>query len=195
MKLRITAGVAVLALAAVPAAYAQEQEEVSGFYVGGGVGQFNAGIDDVDDVDATVDEWDEEDSAYKVFAGYRLNRFIGIELDYVNLGEPSGEVVPGVNLDSSVDGFAPYVVGTVPLGPYFEAYGRLGYYFYVATTGVEDALGNRVQVDEESEDLVWGAGLGANLGEKVNLRFEYERFDLEGLDDADALWLTAAWRF
>jgi opacity protein-like surface antigen len=195
MKLRITAGVAVLALAAVPAAYAQEQEEVSGFYVGGGVGQFNAGIDDVDDVDATVDEWDEEDSAYKVFAGYRLNRFIGIELDYVNLGEPSGEVVPGVNLDSSVDGFAPYVVGTVPLGPYFEAYGRLGYYFYDATTGVEDALGNRVQVDEESEDLVWGAGLGANLGEKVNLRFEYERFDLEGLDDADALWLTAAWRF
>jgi opacity protein-like surface antigen len=195
MKLRITAGVAALALAAVPAAYAQEQEEVSGFYVGGGVGQFNAGIDDVDDVDATVDEWDEEDSAYKVFAGYRLNRFIGIELDYVNLGEPSGEVVPGVNLDSSVDGFAPYVVGTVPLGPYFEAYGRLGYYFYDATTGVEDALGNRVQVDEESEDLVWGAGLGANLGEKVNLRFEYERFDLEGLDDADALWLTAAWRF
>jgi len=195
MQIKVTALLATLALAAVPAAYAQEQQEVSGFYVGGGVGQFNAGIDDVDDVDATVDEWDEDDTAYKFFAGYRLNRFIGFELDYINLGEPSGSTVPGFNVDSSVDGFAPYVVGTLPLGPYFEVYGRLGYYFYDATLGVTDTLDNRVQFDEESEDLVWGAGIGANIGEKLNLRFEYERFDLQGLDDADALWLNAAWRF
>ena len=64
-----------------------------------------------------------------------------------------------------------------------------------ATTGVEDELDNRVQFDEESEDLVYGAGIGANIGEKLNLRFEYEKYDLEGLDDADALWLNAAWRF
>lgn len=196
MNLKLTAAfAALLPLALAPAAFAQEQEEVSGFYAGAGVGQFNAGIDDVDDVDATVDEWDEDDTAYKIFAGYRMNRFLGFELDYINLGEPSGSVVPGFNFDAAVDGFAPYVVGTVPLGPYFELYGRLGYFFYDATTGVEDELGGRVELDEESEDLVWGAGIGANLGEKLNLRFEYERFDLEGLDDSDALWLTAAWRF
>jgi opacity protein-like surface antigen len=196
MNLKLTAAIAaLLPLAVVPAAFAQEQEEVSGFYAGGGLGQFNASIDDVDDVDATVDEWDEDDTAYKIFAGYRLNRFLGFELDYINLGEPSGAVVPGFNVDSAVDGFAPYVVGTIPLGAYFEVYGRLGYYFYDATTGIENELGDRVELDEESEDLVWGAGIGANLGEKLNLRFEYERFDLEGLDDADALWLTAAWRF
>jgi OmpA-OmpF porin, OOP family len=196
MNLKITAAISALVLAAaIPAAYAQEQEEVSGFYVGGGVGQFNAGIDNVDDVDATVDDWEDDDTAYKFFAGYRLNRFLAFELDYVNLGEPSGNVVPGFNVDASVDGFAPYVVGTLPLGPYFEAYGRLGYYFYDATVGRTDTLDNRVEFDEESQDLVWGAGIGANIGEKLNLRFEYERFDLEGLDDSDALWLTAAWRF
>jgi len=196
MKLKITAALSALALAGLlPGAYAQQQEEVSGFYAGAGLGQFNAGIDDVDQLDNTVDSWDEDDTAYKIFAGYRLNRFLGFELDYVNLGEPSGNVVPGFNVDSSVDGFAPYVVGTLPLGPYFEAYGRLGYYFYDANVGREDALGNRVEFDEESQDLVWGAGLGANIGEKVNVRLEYERFDLQGLDDSDALWLTAAWRF
>ena len=196
MNLKVTAAIAALALAAaIPAAYAQEQEEVSGFYIGGGAGQFNAGIDNVDDVDATVDDWDDDDTAYKLFAGYRMNRFLGFELDYINLGEPSGSVVPGFKVDASVDGFAPYVVGTVPLGRFFEVYGRLGYYFYDATTGVEDELGNRVEFDEESEDLVWGAGIGANIGEKLNVRFEYERFDLQGLDDADSLWLTAAWRF
>lgn len=194
-NLKLAAALAAVSLATVPAAFAQEPEEISGFYIGGGAGQFNAHIDDVDDVDATVDEWDEDDTAYKFFAGYRLNRFLAFELDYINLGEPSGNVVPGFNVDSSVDGFAPYVVGTIPLGRFFEVYGRAGYYFYDATRGVTDTLDNRVEFDEESEDFVYGAGLGANLGEKFNVRFEYEKFDIEGLDDADALWLTAGWRF
>jgi len=196
MTLRMTSTLAAMvALALAPAAFAQQQDEVSGFYAGGGVGQFNASIDDVDDVDATVDDWDDDDTAYKLFAGYRLNPYLGFELAYINLGEPSGAVVPGFNVDAAIDGFAPYIVGTIPLGRYFEIYGRAGYYFYDATVGVEDAVGGRVEFDEESEDFVYGAGIGANLGEKLNLRFEYEKFDLEGLDDADALWLTAAWRF
>ena len=194
MNFKIAAAIASLSVAAVPD-FAQEQTEVSGWYFGGGAGQFNAQIDDVDQVDNTIDAWDEDDTAYKFFGGYRLNRFVAFELDYINLGEPSGGTVPGFNVDASVDGFAPYVVGTLPLGPYFELYGRLGYYFYDANVGVTDALDNRVEFDEESEDLVWGGGIGANLGEKVNLRLEYERFDLQGVDDADALWLTAAWRF
>ena len=195
MNLKLAAALAALSAALASAAYAQEQQEVSGFYAGGGIGQFSAGIDDVDDVDETVQGWDEDDTAYKIFAGWRMNRFLAFELDYINLGDPSGAVVPGRNVDASVDGFAPYVVGTMPLGPYFEVYGRLGYYFYDATRGVEEELDTRVQFDEESEDLVYGAGIGANIGEKFNVRFEYEKFDLQGLDDADNLWLTAAWRF
>ena len=196
MNFKPTATIAALiSLALASAAFAQEQTEVSGFYLGAGAGQFNAKIDDVDDVDETVDAWDEDDTAYKIFVGYRMNRFLAFELDYINLGEPSGAVVPGRNVDASVDGFAPFVVGTLPLGPYFEVFGRAGYYFYDATRGVEDTLDNRVEFDEESEDIVYGAGIGANLGEKLNLRFEYEKYDLEGLDDTDALWLNAAWRF
>ncbi|HEU4590325.1 MAG TPA: porin family protein [Steroidobacteraceae bacterium] len=195
MNLKSIAAFALLCGALVPVAMAQEQQEVSGFYLGAGVGQFNAGIDNVDDVDSTVDNWSEDDTAYKVFAGYRLNRFLGLEVDYINLGKPSGEVVPGINVDTSVDGFAPYVVGTIPLGPYFEIYGRAGYYFYDANTRMTDTLDNRVSFDEESQDFVYGGGIGANIGEKFNVRFEYEKFDLQGLDDSDALWLTAGWRF
>jgi opacity protein-like surface antigen len=195
MNLKLIAALAAASAALAPAAYSQEQTEVSGFYLGSGLGQFNAGIDNVSDVGPTVESWESDDTAYKLFAGYRLNRFLAFELDYVNLGEPSGSVVPGFNVDAAVDGFAPYVVGTLPLGRFLELYGRAGYYFYDANVGVEDAVGGRVEFDEESEDFVYGAGIGANIGEKLNLRFEYERFDLQGLDDADALWLTAAWRF
>jgi OOP family OmpA-OmpF porin len=194
MNVKITAVLAALIVAAAtPAVYAQDEH--AGFYLGGGVGQFNAQIDDVDEVDETIEGWDEDDTAYKLFAGYRLNNFLAFELDYINLGEPSGSVVPGFNVDAAIDGFAPYVVGTIPLGQWFEVYGRLGYYFYDATVGIENELDERVEFDEESEDLVYGAGVGANIGERLNLRFEYEKFDLEGVDDADSLWLTAAWRF
>jgi OmpA-OmpF porin, OOP family len=195
MKLKITAGLALLSVALAPAAFSQNQEEVSGFYVGGGVGQFNAQIDDVDQLDNTVDAWDEDDTAYKFFAGYRLNPFLGFEVDYINLGKPSGASIPGFNTDAAVDGFAPYVIGTIPLGKWFEVYGRLGYYFYDANVRTQDGLNNNAEFDEESKDLVYGGGIGANVGEKLNIRLEYERFDLEGLDDADSLWLTAAWRF
>jgi OOP family OmpA-OmpF porin len=192
MNVKLTAALAVLTVALAPVAFGDEE---AGWYLGGGVGQFNAQIDDVDDVDATVDDWDDDDTAYKVFGGYRLNRVLAFELDYINLGEPSGAVVPGFNVDASVDGFAPYVVATIPLGNWFEIYGRLGYYFYDATVGVENELDDRVEFDEESEDLIYGAGIGANIGERLNIRFEYEKFDLEGLDDADSLWLTAALKF
>jgi opacity protein-like surface antigen len=191
---KIASALAALAVAAAaPAAYAQDEN--AGWYLGGGVGQFNAQIDDVDDVDGTVDDWDNDDTAYKFFAGYRMNNFLSFELDYINLGEPSGATVPGINVDASVDGFAPYVIGSFPLGNWFEVYGRLGYFFYDATVGVENELDDRVEFDEESEDLVYGAGVGAKIGEKVNVRLEYERFDLQGVDDADSLWLTAAWKF
>jgi OOP family OmpA-OmpF porin len=194
MNLKIASALSALAVAAAsPAAFAQDEN--AGFYIGGGAGQFNAQIDDVDEVDDTVNGWDEDDTAYKFFLGYRMNNFLSFELDYINLGEPSGAVVPGFNVDAAVDGFAPYVIGTIPIGQWFEVYGRLGYFFYDATLGIENEVDDRVEFDEESEDLVYGAGVGANIGERLNIRFEYERFDLQGVDDADSLWLTAAWRF
>ncbi len=189
---KLAMSLAVLAsMALVPAAYADND---NGFYAGAGVGRFNAQIDDVNAVDPAIQGWDEDDTAYKVFGGWRFNKMFALEVAYINLGEPSGEVVPGFNLDASVDGFAPYVVATIPLG-LFEVYGRLGYYFYDANLGTESGLGGRVVVDEESEDFVYGAGIGLDLLDHINVRLEYERFDLQGLDDTDALWLTGAWRF
>jgi hypothetical protein len=37
--------------------------------------------------------------------------------------------------------------------------------------------------------------VGINFFEHVNVRLEYEQFDIDVVDDAEALWLTGAWRF
>jgi OOP family OmpA-OmpF porin len=192
MKLKLAMLLAALSMIALaPVASADNPD---GFYAGAGVGRFNAQIDDFNQLDPTIDDWDENDTAYKVFGGWRFNEIIAFEVAYINLGEPSGEIVPGFNLDASVDGFAPYVTATIPLG-IFEVYGRLGYYFYDANLTTESVASGRVEFDEESEDFVYGAGIGLDLLDHINVRLEYERFDLQGLDDTDALWLTGAWRF
>jgi hypothetical protein len=42
---------------------------------------------------------------------------------------------------------------------------------------------------------VLGLGIGATFFDRFNLRGEYERVDIDQLDDAEAVWLSASWRF
>ncbi len=195
MKLKHVIYAAAISGAVATAAYSQEPTETSGFYLGGGIGQFDAKIHNFNDVVDTVDEWKDSTTAYKVYGGYRLNPYLGFELDYINLGKGSSDVVPGNNLENKVDGFAPYAIGTIPIGRYFEVYGRAGWYFYNANRSYTDALDNTVKFKEDTDSFVWGGGIGANIGEKFNIRAEYERFDIKDMEKSDALWLNAGWRF
>ena len=45
------------------------------------------------------------------------------------------------------------------------------------------------------EDLVYGFGAGVTFFEHLHARLEYEKIDADALDDADAIWLSGAWRF
>jgi hypothetical protein len=85
---------------------------------------------------------------------------------------------------------APSVVGTLPLGP-IELFARAGIMFYEVDLNL---TGGRV-IDESGEDLVWSAGIGLDVAERLNLRLEYEKIDIQELDEADALWLNVAWKF
>lgn len=167
-------------------------DEERGFYAGGGVGQFNVEIDNFNDIDDTFDAYDSDDTAYRAFAGWRLNRFVALEAAYVNLGNPRDTVAPATSVEYETDGFAPYVVGTLPLGP-IELYARAGYYFYDAKVNVRSPLGN-FSTKDSNEEFVYGGGAGLTFAKRLNVRLEYEVLDLEDTD-ADSLWLTAAWRF
>ena len=57
------------------AAYAQSPENDEGLYVGVGYGQFGVQIDDLDQTDEAVEQIDDDDNAWKVFAGWRLNPY------------------------------------------------------------------------------------------------------------------------
>ena len=176
-------------LALVALASTAHADNDKGFYAGAGVGAFNVKIDSVADVSNTLGEFDSDDVSFKAFAGWRFASFIGVEVDYLDLGKPSDEV-GNVNVSTELSGFAPYIVGTLPLGP-LELSAKVGYLFY----DFKVAAGQSSKRKTSDEDPVYGVGIGITIFQHLATKIEYERIDISKLDKSDALWLTAAWRF
>ena len=172
-------------------------DEETGLYLGGGYGQFGLEFDDVDDAVEDFD-FDDSDQAFKLFAGWRFNPYIAAEVAYLNLGAPNEDFDDGIDqgvVEAEIDGFAPYVVGTLPLG-IFEIFARVGYLFYNVDVNLELGDDDLDIGDSESDEaFVYGVGAGVVLFEHLNVRLEYEKFEISNTDNADAYWLTAAWRF
>ncbi len=180
-------------------ALAQGAENDEGFYIGGGIGQFNVKIDDVDETDEAVQTLDDDDNSWKAFVGWRMNPYFALELAYIDFGGPNDTFeTSGTSGDYSVDlsGFAPYLIGTIPLGP-VELFGKVGYYFYDIDlrADFDDPTFPDVDGGASDEDLLYGFGVGMTFFERLNARLEYEKIDSDFVDDADALWLSGAWRF
>jgi OOP family OmpA-OmpF porin len=192
MRNGITAALAVAAIAAAGSASAQDN--TAGFYAGAGVGSFNLDIDDPDDVEATLDRYSSDDTAWKAFVGWRMNPYLAFEAAYVNLGSPDDIIAPDTKLTVETDGFAPYVVGTLPIGDWFELFAKAGYYWYDNEVRLSSPLGT-ARDSTSNETFTWTAGVGTNLFEHVNIRLEYEQFDIDDVDESNALWLTGAFRF
>jgi OOP family OmpA-OmpF porin len=188
-----------LASALLSAGAAVAQDNPSGPYVGLGWGQFNIDVDDVGDVgDAVNDITKADDNAWKAFVGYRFNPYIAVEGAYVDLGSPGDRFdTSGSDGNYRVDiaGFAPSVIGSVPLGP-VELFAKLGYFYYDVDLRVDlDDPGPDISSSHSESDWIYGAGVGFTLFEHLHLRAEYEGLHIDGADDADAIWLSGAWRF
>jgi hypothetical protein len=199
MNNKLTLAGAMLALIAGPALAQQTRDDrrdggnTEGFYLGCGVGDFSSAVDEInnlDDVDDVGIDFSDSDNATKIYGGWAFNRFFAVQGDFVDFGESSGAVTSSVSGTSDVQGFAPSVVGTLPLGP-IELFARVGMMFYEVDLNL---TGGRL-VDESGEDLVWSAGIGIDIRDKATLRLEYEEIDIAELDEADALWLNFAWKF
>lgn len=193
MHRAFTVPLAVAALMTAAAAQAQDTDEEYGLYAGAGVGEYNIDIDDFDDATAAIEGYDSDDTAWRAFGGWRVNRYLSTEIAYINLGSPEDEIAPDVFAEVETDGFAPYVIGTFPLGP-FEVFAKAGYYFHDTKARITTPTGS-TSASDSGEDFTWAAGAGVTIFDTFNIRLEYEQFDFEDTDDSNALWLTGAFRF
>jgi len=195
MRKLVIGAFAVLSLAVMPVQAAED----SGFYVGAGIGDSTIKSDRISFDDISF-RFNDGDTAFKILGGWRFNPYIGVELDYVDLGTASdkfrftdGIEEISIRSDISVTAWVPYVVGTLPIG-IFELSAKVGYAFWDADFKASAPNVPTERDSESDEDFAYGFGAGVTLFDRLNAKLEYEVVDVSDADLA-VWWITGAWRF
>jgi len=150
----------------------------SGFYIGGNVGSgaIEANLGDTG-IPGLPSDIDENDTAYKVFAGFNFDLpsvILAVEAGYVNLGEPKIDVV-GDDLLFDTSGINLWGIAAFEAGP-VDLFAKLGYISWDAKLRY---LGS--SASEDGSDAGYGLGLAFNAG-PIQIRGEYEVYDIDNAD-------------
>jgi OOP family OmpA-OmpF porin len=168
----------------------------SGWYGGASVGRSATTIDDTrirgglagQGLGTASIEDRDRSTGYKLFGGYQLNPYVGVEAGLVDLGRfgytarttPAGTLngdirIRGLNLD---------LVGTLPLFGKLSALGRVGVTSLKSSDGFSATGAARVPYtnanpSQRSTNLKLGAGLAYAVTDSLSVRLEAERYKLK----------------
>lgn len=176
-------GLAVISLS--PAAFAD-----SGPFIGGSVGTATVSADIPDPGFGNDINFDEDDFAWKIYGGYAFDFPVidfGVELGYFDLGSPSFDYL-GDEVGISVSGYSAFALAGVNLGP-VGLFIKGGIASWDADLFVANLRGS-----ESGSDPAYGVGLRFTLG-SIEIRGEYEIFDIDDADDAYMASAGLVWRF
>lgn len=161
---------------------AADRIDRTGFYAGGGIGQSSVEFDNFDD----------DDTAWKLFAGYRITAApmldLAVEGGYRDFGNPE-ETVGGQKTKYEANGVDLYGVAIAPIGA-VDLFGKVGGIWY----DQKRTVGGVRDKDNDEIDFAYGFGIGTEF-QNIGVRAEWERFELTGTDDVDMYSLNAYWRF
>ncbi len=148
----------------------------SGLYVGGSLGTVSQDI-------STADvSFDDDDTGYKIFAGYNLGLIplidLAIEGSYVDLGKVTSSEFSSETTAWTAFGLAGFKLGPIGL------FGKLGMIAWDSKSSGGDDSGS---------DPAYGVGASIQLG-SIALRAEYELFETDSID-IDYFSVGAAWTF
>lgn len=163
---------AFLTAAASPSGFAQE----SGAYLGGSVGQskFKEWCD-TGGAPITLTACKDTDTAWKLFGGYRFNRYLAVEASYINWGEVTASAVSGgqpVDVAAEQKSYGVAGVGSLRLGPSFEVFGKLG--FVQTDQQTKRITPNPSTVDRDETEFHYGLGLKYAFARNWAVRAEWE---------------------
>jgi len=162
----------------------------SGWFIGAAAGQ--------SDIDASGVTFD-EDSSYKLLAGYDFTRHWAIGVEYVDLGDFDVETLLGAPLPAGVtssleaDGFNFFGMFTYPVNDTFGVFAKAGL-FYWDIEASASGPGGVARVDDDGTDFSLGLGAALNLTDNAAITIEFQRFDIDG-DDVDTITGGITFRF
>jgi len=159
----------------------------SGFYIGASLGSGTV------QAEGTLPgggdfNFDESDFAWKLYGGYTLGSWLGIEGGYVDFGSTTGSVAPLVSAESDFSGLDAFVIAGLPIGP-VRIFAKLGGIYWDNEVKFDDGS---PPADDDGFDIGGGLGLELSLF-SVAIRAEVEYFD--ALDDVYLATIGATWTF
>lgn len=181
-------GTAFLAVVAL-VAFTPEAKADSGFYLGGSIGQAAIEVDVGDAIQPLV--FDEDDFGWKALLGYNFKFTVlelGLEASYVNLGGPSANVL-AQQVEIETTGLSGFGVVGVALGP-IGVFGKYG----VMSWDAEGTVDGLPAFDEDGSDPAYGIGAKFGIG-SLDLRLEYELFDIDDAEDVSMISVGLVWTF
>ena len=179
MKKILIAAVATAAVVFGAQAYAAQ-----GFYVGGQAGYSQAYLDKTlsqyEGVGVNITRSSRSGLAGRVYGGYNLNKFLGVELGVAKYAEYKYNVSTGGSLKGNAYAADLLGVGTLPLGGNFNLFAKGGMAYVEekekahGTTGVTFGNGKTSDTDHFwRPELVLGASY--DLSDSLSLNLSYSR--------------------
>jgi len=160
------------------------------WYIGVTLGASNANITQeavpVTGATSTIFLTDSRDPGFKVFAGYRFNRYFAVEGGYAWLGEfqattqVTAPTTGALNANIRVIGLYIDAVGMLPVGDRFAAFAKVGWLgsetrTFRSTSGTVTS-GSNTNASTDQANLSYGLGVQYDLEKNVTLRFVWERY-------------------
>ena len=195
---------AILGVAAVAAAApaAAQDAKFSRFYLGGSVGL--AQYSNFCDTSRTgiTTSCEDTDTAARVFAGYRFNRNLALEVGYADLGLANALTTvngPQLPVRTRVTGWDYSGVLSFQVAGNLSGFGRLGAYTMRSATDTYVENAPTVSAGETNTGFTYGLGAGYDLG-FLGIRVEWQRYlnvggGTTGEDDIDVLSAGVLLRF
>jgi len=162
----------------------------SGWFIGAAVGQ-----SDIDASGATFDE----DTSYKLLAGYDFTRNWAIGIEYIDLGDFDVEKLFGAPLPAGVkssleaDGFNFFGMFTYPVNDSFDVFAKAGVFSWDVEASASGP-GGSASAGDDGTDYSLGLGAALNFTDSAAITVEFQRFDIDG-DDVDTITAGITFRF
>lgn len=167
----------------------------SGFYLGGSIGQSTLEVPT--DFNA-IPAFDENDTGYKLFAGYNFNLALlnfGIEGGYTDFGNPSSSLGTDTILSVDADGWSIWGMGGLNFGP-LDVFAKVGTISWDASLSIDgfDPDFNVGSLGDSGNDIGYGLGARISFG-SLSIRGEWEAFDIDDTDEVFLFSVGLAWQF
>ena len=157
-----------------------------GFYLGAGIGN-TFYSSEIQDAVNQAQEISENSTAWKIFAGYHLGDFIGIEGGYRSFGTISSDI-SNTTYESKTAGWDVEALGLYQIS-IIDLFGKAGIMF----SSTDESAGDE-STDDNSTNFLWGLGVGAHFG-PVGARLEWESIVVDGPTNLSMVSLSGTFGF